>query len=154
MAFHLNLNDLKSKAQDLRQSSAALAQTGAAKARTMAAVAKLKAANLGEEETLRRAYIELGKLYFEKYGAAPEVEFLNACATIDEARARIDINNAQIETLLAEDGADASVVVVEEATAEPAPAAEAPAASEDAPNPLADLDAFIEKANAGPDSEG
>lgn len=154
MAFHLNLNDLKSKAQDLRQSGTALAQTGAAKARTMAAVAKLKAANLGEEETLRRAYIELGKLYFEKYGAAPEVEFLNACATIDEARAKIDINNAQIEALLAEDDDAPSVVVVEEATAEPVPATEGPADAEDAADPLADLDAFIEKANAEPDCEG
>lgn len=146
MAFNLNFNNLKAKVDDLRQSGTELAQNSAAKARSMAAVAKLKAANLGEEDALRRAYIELGKLYFEKYGAAPEAEFLSACAAIDEAMARININNAKISSLLASPEAAAG----EECT--PAPAAGAGDPADDA-DPLADLDAFIEKANAEPPAD-
>ncbi len=146
MAF--NMEYLKSKVMDLRQTGADLAQTGANKARTLSNVAKLKAANLGEQETLRRAYGELGRLYFEKYGISPEPEFLNACATIDEALAKIAINEAKIRELSAD--AEDTVIVEEEAAPEEAaaPEAETPEASADGGvDPLAGLDAFIDQAN-------
>ncbi len=149
MAF--NVEYLKSKVMDLRQTGADLAQTGANKARTLSNIAKLKAANLGEQETLRKAYGELGRLYFEKYGISTEPEFFSACATIDEALAKIAINDAKIRELSAE---------VEDAVTEEEPAEEAapeePAAPEAEPSeepsdggvdPLAGLDAFIDQAN-------
>lgn len=142
-----NMEYLKSKVMDLRQTGADLAQTGAGRARTLSNIAKLKAANLGEQETLRKAYAELGRLYFEKYGISPEPEFLSACATIDEALAKIAINDAKIRELSSEAG---DAVTEEEA------AAEEPAAPENEPaeepsdggvDPLAGLDAFIDQAN-------
>lgn len=144
MAFPFE--DLKSRVQGLYQTGkkkgSALAQTGLDKAQQVGTMAKLKAANLSEEETLRRAYQELGRLYFEKHGAAPEVEFLSLCATIDESLARIQINQNKLDELAADFSGVAPVTVVPEA--EPAE----PAGDSD---PLADLDAFIEKTNAEAD---
>lgn len=151
MAFQFK--DLKEKAQALCQTGlekgSSLAQTGLGKAQQVSAMAKLKAANLSEEETLRRAYQELGRLYFEKHGSAPEEEFLGVCATIDEALATIQINQAKLEELAADFSGVAPVTVVPEAQAEQD--GSAPSGESD---PVADLDAFIKKANADADSDG
>ena len=58
MAF---FEDLKGKATDLVQS-------GVAKSMQLAEIAKLKTANMGEEDTIKKAYIELGKLYYAENG--------------------------------------------------------------------------------------
>lgn len=113
--------DFKKKANDIAQQAADLAQAGAARSRQLASVARLKAANLGEEDTIRKAYVELGKQYFAKYGEHPEDEFIAACTTIIEAQAAIAANNAVIEELLAKD-------IEEEAPVEEAPAGEEPVA--------------------------
>lgn len=122
-----NLNDLKKKATEL-------AQAGASKSRQLAAIAKLKAANLGEEDTIRKSYIELGKQYFAMYGEHPEDEFAAACNIIRESQATIAANNAMIEemkTVPEDDLAD--VVLDEEAPVEEEPAEEVPVAEEEAP---------------------
>ncbi|MCD8085417.1 MAG: hypothetical protein LUF28_03680 [Clostridiales bacterium] len=149
MAF--NVEYLKSKVMDLRQTGADLAQTGAGKARTLSNIAKLRAANLGEQETLRKAYTELGRLYFEKYGISTEPEFFGVCATIDEALAKIAINDAKIREL--SDQAD--VETVEEEAPQSAAEPEAEEESSDGGvDPLAGLDAFIDQANeTHPDEE-
>lgn len=153
MAFPFQ--DLKSKVQGLYQTGvekgSALAQTGLGKAQQVGSMAKLKAASLAEEETLRRAYQELGRLYFEKHGAAPEVEFLSVCATIDESLAKLQINQSKLDELAADFSGTAPVAVVPEA--EPAQPEAAPAEAADDSDPLADLDAFIEKANAETDDK-
>lgn len=150
MAFQFK--DLKAKAQALYQTGlekgSTLAQTGLGKAQQVGSMAKLKAANLSEEETLRRAYQELGKLYFEKHGAAPEADFLGVCATIDEALATIQINQAKLDELAADFSGVSPVTVVPEA-----PAEESAAPSEER-DPLADIDDFIQKANADADNGG
>lgn len=134
MAF--NFEDLKKRANDLAQQAADLAQQGANRSRQLAGVAKLKAANLGEEDTIRKAYAELGKIYFAKYGEHPEDEFAAACETIVEAQAAIAANNATIEELSAkkEDDVEVEIVEVEETegeAAEEAPAEETPAEAEE-----------------------
>lgn len=125
-------DNFKERVNGLAQQAADLAQVGASKSRQLASVAKLKAANLGEEDAIRKAYQELGKLYFAKYGEHPEDEFAAACSTIIEAQAAIVANNAQIEELTA-----VTEVPAEEAPAEePAPeeaAAEEASAEEAAP---------------------
>jgi hypothetical protein len=128
MAF--NFDELKKKANDLAQQAADLAQVGAAKSRQLAAVAKLKAANLGEEDTIRKAYLELGKQYFAKYGEHPEDEFVAACATIVEAQAAIAANNALVEEMLAKNEGE---IVVEMTEEEEAPAEEEAPVEEEAP---------------------
>ncbi|MCD8367119.1 MAG: hypothetical protein LUC48_03740 [Clostridiales bacterium] len=155
MAF--NVEYLKSKVMDLRQTGADLAQTGADRARTLSNIAKLKAANLGEQETLRKAYTELGRLYFEKYGISTEPEFFSVCATIDEALAKIAINDAKIQELSAEAGDTVTAEDAAEAAPQEPAAPEAETAEEPADggvDPLAGLDAFIDQANGEqPDDE-
>lgn len=127
MAFNMafNLEDLKKKANELAAQATVLAQAGAARSRQLANVAKLKANNLAEEETMRKAYIELGKTYFAKFGANPEEEFAAACTAIIEAQAAVAANNALIEELMAKNEPDAEAEVTAEEEVEEAPAEEA-----------------------------
>jgi DNA polymerase II large subunit len=129
MAF--NFEDLKKRANDLAQQAADLAQQGANRSRQLAGVAKLKAANLGEEDTIRKAYAELGKIYFAKYGEHPEDEFAAACETIIEAQAAIAANNATIEEMSAKKEDDVEIEIVELDETEAAPAEEAEAVAEE-----------------------
>ena len=87
-------NDMKDRAVDL-------AQAGVAQSKRLAEIAKLKTANLGEEDTIKKAYIELGKLYYAEKGAAPDGAYVAACERIDAARAAIETNNDRIAELKA-----------------------------------------------------
>lgn len=57
---------------NFKEKAADLAQTGVAQSKRLAEIAKLKTANMGEEDTIKKAYIELGKLYYAEKGAAPD----------------------------------------------------------------------------------
>lgn len=92
----LNFDDLKRKTGGLAQKGADWAQLGINKASQMANVAKLKAANLGEEDTIRKAYTELGRRYYMIHGAAPEAEFVDVIQEIEEAKGNIQANNEKI----------------------------------------------------------
>ena len=88
-----------------------LAQAGVAQSKRLAEIAKLKTANLGEEDTIKKAYIELGKLYYAEKGAAPDGAYVAACERIDAARAAIETNNDRIaelktagDTVIVDDG--------------------------------------------------
>lgn len=48
-----------------------LAQAGAAKAREVAEITKLKVNNAAEEDAIRKAYAEIGKLYYAERAMAP-----------------------------------------------------------------------------------
>ena len=99
---------LKEKAMDL-------AQAGVAKSKVLAEIAKLKAANMSEEDAIKKAYIELGKLYYAERGAAPEAAYVSGCERIAASKAAIEANNARIAELKTkEDEPDpAHTVVVE-----------------------------------------
>ena len=87
-----------------------LAQTGVATSKRLAEIAKLKVANMGEEDTIKRAYLELGKLYYAEHGATPDGAYAAACEKITAARAVIETNNDRIAELKAESGvSDADV---------------------------------------------
>ena len=45
---------------DLREKVTDLAQSGVAKSKQLAEIAKLKTSNMGEEDTIKKAYLELG----------------------------------------------------------------------------------------------
>ena len=85
-------NDMKDRAVDL-------AQAGVAQSKRLAEIAKLKTANLGEEDAIKKAYIELGKLYSAEKGASPDGAYVAACERIDAARAAIETNNDRIAEL-------------------------------------------------------
>ena len=119
----------------LKDKAADLAQAGVAQSKRLAEIAKLKVSNMGEEDTIKRAYIEIGKLYYAEKGAAPEGAYVAACEKITAARAAIETNNDRIAELKAsgaeeepgaeEPGEEAAVQAeAEQAEAETPPAEE------------------------------
>ena len=93
---------LKSKATDL-------AQSGVAQSKRLAEIAKLKTANMSEEDAIKKAYLELGKLYYAEKGTAPEGAYAAACEKITAAKAAIEANNERIAELK-EDGDEDDIV--------------------------------------------
>ena len=117
------LDTLKETADLVASKAADLASTGVAQSRRLAEIAKLKTANVGEEDTIKKAYIELGKLYYAEQGAAPEGAYAAACEKVTAAKAAIEANNARIAELkaeLAETSNAGSVTEVEELVEEAA----------------------------------
>ena len=97
---------------NFKEKATGLAQAGVAQSKRLGEIAKLKAANLGEEDTIKKAYIELGKTYYAEKGTAPEGAYAAACEKITAAKAAIEANNQRIAELK-EDGDDDEVEVVE-----------------------------------------
>ena len=120
-------DSLKANANALKDKATDLAQTGAAESKRLAEIAKLKSANLSEESAIKKAYVEIGKLYYELNCAAPGEDFAAACEKITAAKANIEANNDRIAELKVKDEteAEAPVVVAEaEAVVLDAPAVE------------------------------
>lgn len=115
MAF---FDKLKETVSDIGEKVGDLAQTGVAKSKQLAEIAKLKAANMAEQDAIKKAYLEIGKLYYAEKGSTPEGGYAAACEKITAAKANIAANNAKIEEL--KDGDDevaaaaADAVIVEE----------------------------------------
>lgn len=134
------INDLQERATDLAQSVVATSKR-------LAEIAKLKASNMAEEDTIKKAYVELGKLYYAEHGATPDVAYAAACEKITAARAAIETNNDRIAELKSTAEAEGEIIdVAEVAPQEPSdeatdadiapedePAAESPAADEEQP---------------------
>ena len=78
-----------------------LADTGAAKAKEISEVGKLKVQNSTEQEAIRKAYSDLGKLYYAERGSAPEAAYADLCQRITDALARISYNNERIADIKA-----------------------------------------------------
>lgn len=114
------INDLQERATDLAQSVVATSKR-------LAEIAKLKASNMAEEDTIRKAYVELGKLYYAEHGTTPDGAYAAACEKITAARAAIETNNDRIAELKATAEAEGEIIDV---TPE---AAEEPAADEEQP---------------------
>jgi len=133
-----DFDSIKDKAKDL-------AQTGVSKSKQIGEIAKLNLANVGEEDAIKKAYIEIGKLYYAERGMAPEAAYAALCEKITAAKVNIEENKNRIEELKAEGDLGAIVVTDVEAKSvvEAAPAAEAAAPVVDVPTapviePLAD----------------
>ena len=80
----------------------------------------------GKEDSIKKAYVEIGKLYYAEKGMAPDGAYAAACEKITAARAAIEANNDRIAELKAAgDGAeepeDSDIYVVEEAVVEDVP---------------------------------
>ena len=82
-------DNFKEKATDL-------AQAGVAQSKRLAEIAKLKTSNMGEEDTIKKAYIEIGKLYYAEKGTSADGGYVAACEKITAARAAIEANNDRI----------------------------------------------------------
>ena len=100
-----------------------LAQAGAAKAKEMAEIAKLKVNNATEEDTIRKAYIEIGKLYYAERGMAPEAPYAALCEKINASKEKIEYNKQKIADIkaannLSDEEVPEENVVAEEVVAE------------------------------------
>ena len=91
--------DFKSTFETLKDRATDLAQAGVAQSKRLAEIAKLKTANMAEEDAIKKAYIELGKLYFAEYGTAPDGAYTAACERITASKALIETNNDRIAEL-------------------------------------------------------
>ena len=114
------------------------AQTAAAKAKELAAVAKANISIYAEEDKVKKAEIELGKLYYRDYAVGEEMdsaEYLPWCQKIDESKKLIEELKDYIDSLKQADAvAEEEFVDVDvPAEAAEAPAEEAPEAPAEAP---------------------
>ena len=93
------------KAKELTETGVAkakeLADTSAAKAKEITEIGKLKVNNSAEQEAIRKAYSELGKLYYAERASAPEPAYADICQRITDAMARISYNNERIADIKA-----------------------------------------------------
>jgi len=124
--------DLKSTFENLKDRATEMAQAGVAQSKRLAEIAKLKTANMAEEDAIRKAYIEIGKLYYSEQGVAPDGAYAAACERITAAKAAIETNNDRINQLKATAGEpeDASVEVEVKAAAEESNVTEFPVQAE------------------------
>lgn len=103
MNINIDLNDLKERAKDLAQTGVAkaleLTDTGVNKAKQLAEISKLKVLNLSEQDAIRRAYMDLGRLYYAERGSAPEAAYADLCDKITRSKAQIQVNEQRIADL-------------------------------------------------------
>lgn len=111
------IKNLAGKVKDVAESSTVrgLYEHGAERAKSYGAIAKLTLEISGDTEELKRAYTEIGKLYFEENRENPDGFYQALFANVEEINARIHANEdaineikAQIE---AENAADIDVEV-------------------------------------------
>lgn len=111
------------------------AQTAVKKTKQMASIAKANLAIRAEEDKIKKAQIELGKLYYKDYivGEDPDpAEYNPWCEKISESKIAIEDLKIAIEDLrnagnVADDDDDFVVEITEDDLADEEPAAEAEA---------------------------
>lgn len=105
LSMSIDFESLKDKAVVFAQSGVTkakeLTDTGIAKAKEISEIGKLKVQNSTEQEAIRKAYSELGKLYYAERGSAPEAAYADLCQRITDALARISYNNERIADIKA-----------------------------------------------------
>lgn len=134
MAFFENIDTIREKAAEA-------AQTAAKKTKKLAEIAKANVSIYSEEDKIKKAQQELGKLYYRDYVVGEdldEAEYLPWCQQIDEAKQTIADLRDYIEDLKAEHvdmpeeaplcEADVCEDDFADVTEEPAEPVEAPAA--------------------------
>lgn len=104
----IDFDRLKERAGELAQAGVAkakeLTDAGVAKAKQLTEIGKLKMQNSSQRDSIRRAYLELGKLYYAERGSAPEPGYADLCQKITNAVARIEYNNERIADIKAAGG--------------------------------------------------
>ena len=103
MAF--DFDNLKAKAKELTNNSVAKAKeltaSGVNKAKELSEIGKLKVQNVSEQDEIRKAYMAIGKLYYEQHGTAPGEGFEELCGKVAESMAKIEYNNERIADMKA-----------------------------------------------------
>jgi len=110
----------------LKERATDLAQSGVAKSKELAEIGKLKLDNAAEEDAIKKAYIEIGKLYYAERGMTPEPAYAALCEKITASKAVIEANNARVEEIRTDDEVAAEAAVEAEVVEVADAAAEAP----------------------------
>lgn len=93
----MDFEALKSKVTEM-------AQSGVSKAKELMEIGKLKVNNATEADAIRKAYTEIGKLYFAQHGMDPDPAYAALCAKIVESKERIAYNDERITDIKQADG--------------------------------------------------
>ena len=115
-----SFNELREKLKDtlnvVADTTKELANKTADKAKSAARIAKLSMEINGEKDTIKKAYLEIGKLYYEMHRDDPDGFFAQLCDEVTVANANIAAKEAEIAELKAgnEDEADIEVEIVED----------------------------------------
>ena len=131
MAF---FDELKDRAIDL-------GRAGVAKSKQLAEITRLSLNNASEEDTVRKAYVEIGKLYYAERGMAPEPAYAHLCEKITTAKVNIEENKARIAQIKEEGrlkDSEVAAVETEIPPEEPVAPAEAEFEAEATPADFAD----------------
>lgn len=101
----IDFDNLKESVKDLAQTGVARAKefTDVAidKGKKLTEISKLKVQNASEQDAIKKAYVELGKLYYAERGAAPEPAYAALCEKIANSQAKIEYNNERIADMKA-----------------------------------------------------
>jgi len=101
-----NFDDFKQKTTEAAEYIAArsinLAKAAAEKTKLIAKISRIKAEIITEKDSVRRAYLELGKLYYMNFRDDAAPTLAAACDKISASLAEIMIKKAQIEECKAE----------------------------------------------------
>ena len=81
---------------ELKERAVDLGRAGVAKSKQLAEIGKLNLSSAGEEDAIKKAYIEIGKLYYAERGMAPETAYVALCEKITAAKQRLEENKAKI----------------------------------------------------------
>lgn len=80
-----------------------LAEAGMSKAKEVGEITKLNLENTSEEENIKKAYLEIGKLYYTQNSANPDPAYAQMFTKIGDSKAKINANKAKIAQIKADD---------------------------------------------------
>jgi len=114
-----------------------IANKAADKAKSGARIAKLSMEIAGEKENMKKAYIEIGKLYYDTHKDDPEGFFIQLCEEVGLAQKNIADKESEIESLKSDENVPVDVEIDIEFEKVVAEDEEAAAAETDTPAPEA-----------------
>lgn len=133
----MDLEELLGRISELAQTGVAkakeLTDAGVAKTKELAEIGRLKVDNATEQENIKKAYLEIGKLYFAERGMAPEAPYTALCEKIAASKAKIEYNEERIADIRAANAAEAEAPFVETEVPPEEPVAAGEPASEETP---------------------
>ena len=128
------LDKIKYHAGVAAQTAGTVAQTAVQQGKTLASAGRIKLAIAAEEDKLKKAYVELGRLYYQDHElgaeASPEA-YLPWCDKAADAKVQIERLNAELDRLRMESDDEAAAeeptleVDLTASAEEPVPAEEA-----------------------------